>query len=137
MEDMELARIIKQRGGKLMTAVGDKEVFCKMYASFKDAFTGFSKNFYPGFNVSKLVFLALIIVFLFLFLVPVLLAFVNPIFVIILVLIFFERLFVSIISRQNWLLNTLLHPLQMLLMFWIGIHSLFSGEKYWKGRKIS
>lgn len=139
VEDMELARVIKNKNLKVKTLLGGNLVYCKMYNSFKEAYTGFQKNFYPGFSVSP-VFFILIISFLFL-------VFVGPIFIIRdnlistlpLMLVIVSRTSVSISSKQNLLFHLLLHPFQMFLMLWIGIVSVVkfkTNSIIWKERKI-
>ncbi len=136
VEDMELARAVKRKNEKVITCLGDQAISCRMYESFGDSLNGFSKNFYPGFKVSKFVFLILITLFLILFFVPLFLILVNSIFIVIILLIMLERIFVSIMSRQNWLLNLALHFIQMPIMYFLGIRSLFKKNILWKGRSI-
>ncbi|MBN1300701.1 MAG: glycosyltransferase [Melioribacteraceae bacterium] len=136
VEDMEIAREVKRSGRKLLTGLGGDKIKCRMYNSFNDAYNGFSKNFYYGTNLPGSVFFIIILVLLFLFTAPFVLMFFNPVFIIPVVMILLERLIVSLISRQNLLLNPVLHLLQMLIMFSIGINSLYGRNLKWKGRKI-
>ncbi len=48
VEDMELARLYKQNKLSVLTALGDKNIYCNMYNSFSESFYGFSKEFFPG-----------------------------------------------------------------------------------------
>jgi len=136
VEDMEIVRKVKSEGFKAITLLGNDSVFCEMYESFPEAFYGFSKNFYRGFNLPKSAFFLLITVLLILFLFPFFLIILNPVFVLICFLVIVERMFISILSMQNWLVNILLHPLQMIIMFAVGINSIASQKLKWKGRQI-
>lgn len=139
VEDMEIARKLKSLNHKIITCVGGDAVFCNMYNSFEDGVTGFSKNFYKGFNVSPFVFVFIFHFFLFLYFVPALLSLVNFTYIYVVVLIIIGRVAVSITSRQNILMNVFLHLPQMLIMYMIGWKSLLNtlnGNVEWKGRKI-
>lgn len=136
VEDMELAKLIKSSGRKIITCLGNNVINARMYQSFDDAVNGFSKNFYAGFGVSKPVFLLLITIFLVLFISPIFLLLVNYIFFLIILVIALERIFISILSNQNWLINLLLHVIQIPVMYYIGLKSLFKKSIVWKGRSI-
>lgn len=139
VEDMEIARGIKKSGLKLMTLLGDDYISCRMYEGFDKAFNGFSKNFFPGFNTSQLIFSLLLILIFFVYLLPFLLIFVNYNFFLIVLIILTGRLFISITSRQNFFINVILHPLQMIVMIAIGVNSVYrtkTKKLEWKGRSI-
>jgi len=139
VEDMELARLAKQNKLKVKTMLGGKLVFCRMYESFNQAYNGFTKNFFAGFLLPPFSFLAIILFLLIAFVLPFLFL-MPPVYSFILIaLILITRISVSILSNQNWFINILLHPVQMLFMFWIGIISLikFKTKKIvWKQRKL-
>lgn len=139
VEDMELARLTKQNKLKVKTMLGGKLVFCRMYESFNQAYNGFTKNFFAGFLLPPFSFLAIILFLLIAFVLPFLFL-MQPVYSFILIaLILITRISVSIVSNQNWFINILLHPVQMLFMFWIGIISLikFKTKKIvWKQRKL-
>jgi chlorobactene glucosyltransferase len=52
VEDVWLARRIKEHDRKLVIRYGGAEVSCRMYSSFRQIWDGFSKNLFPGFNYS-------------------------------------------------------------------------------------
>jgi chlorobactene glucosyltransferase len=139
VEDMELARLAKQNKLKVKTMLGGKLVFCRMYESFNQAYNGFTKNFFAGFLLPPFLFLAIILFLLIAFVLPFLFL-IPPVYSLILIaLILITRISVSIASNQNLFINILLHPVQMLFMFWIGIISLikFKTKKIvWKQRKL-
>jgi chlorobactene glucosyltransferase len=139
VEDMELARLIKKNNLKVKTLLGGDLVYCKMYNSFKEAYAGFQKNFYAGFTVSPVFFLLIISFLFFVFTSPIFIVQENLISAVPLLMVIISRASVSIKSRQNWLLHLLIHPIQMLLMLWIGIVSAVkfkTNSIVWKDRKI-
>lgn len=139
VEDMEIAREVKAKGNTIITALGGDLVFCKMYNNFNLALSGFAKNFFSGFNISAFLFLALIIFLLVVFLAPFILFFFNLTFIVIIILILISRIIISILSRQSILENLLLHPFQMLIMFYAGIISVLNTKRrknMWKGRTV-
>jgi chlorobactene glucosyltransferase len=139
VEDMELARLTKQNKLKIKTMLGGKLVFCRMYESFNQAYNGFTKNFFAGFLLPPFSFLVIIMFLLIAFVLPFLFL-MPPVYSFILIaLILITRISVSIVSNQNLFINVLLHPVQMLFMFWIGIISVFkfkTNQLVWKQRKL-
>lgn len=139
VEDMEIARELKNKKHRIVTLLGDKIVYCRMYNGLLSSFKGFSKNFFKGFNTSALLFFMFLILVEVLFLITPLLIIINYHFVIAALLILLSRIVISIGSRQNVIVNILLHPIQILLLFIVGLNSVFqslnSGSE-WKGRKI-
>ena len=136
VEDMEFARLLKCNKYKLMTALGDTQIYCSMYDSFESAVNGFSKNFYEGFKIEKLSFILLISSFEIIFLLPFVLLFFDVRFLWAVILILISRIYISIISRQNVFVNLLLHPIQMIILFYVGIKSINKNGIEWKGRKL-
>lgn len=139
VEDMEIARMIKGDGGKVLTLLGGKGVFCRMYNGFNEAIAGFTKNFYPGFNISRPVFFLMLIFFLLVFFIPFLLIPFSHIAVITSGMILLSRILIALISGQNPLLQVVFHPLQMMAVFWVGINSagiIKQKKVIWKGRTL-
>lgn len=139
VEDMELARIVKSNNLKVKTLLGGNQVFCRMYNSFDEAYFGFQKNFYSGFSISVIFFL-IIISFLFcVFTIPFLVVDNRLISWLPLLLLILTRISVSISSKQSWIINLLLHPLQMIFMLLIGFISVIKFKNkslVWKARNI-
>lgn len=139
VEDMEIARQAKKSGFKLMTFLGEDSITCRMYDGFKPAFSGFTKNFFPGFNITPVIF-TLFLVFVFTaFFLPFLLVFMNSYFILVVLIILMGRLAISVSSKQNILINILLHPAQMFWMIAIGVNSVYrtkTKKLKWKGRSI-
>lgn len=57
VEDIDLARTIKQNKGKVVLANAIDIVSCSMYSGFSEVFKGFSKNFYAGFSENIIIYL--------------------------------------------------------------------------------
>ena len=136
VEDMEMVRMAKRLKTKVMTCLGNNIIKAKMYSSFKDSYAGFSKNFFAGFNTSRLNFYLLLIFFILLFLFPFVMVFWSEKYIILIMIILFQRAIVSLVSKENILYNIILHPLQILIMFIIGLKSASRKKKEWKGRLI-
>ncbi|NMB82670.1 MAG: hypothetical protein GYA14_12725, partial [Ignavibacteria bacterium] len=139
VEDMELARRIKKRKLNMLTALGGDSIYCRMYNSFSDSVNGFSKNFFKGFNIHPILFLLLIIFITLVFLSPLFLLMLNVNFMLIVVLVLIGRALISFISKQNIFINTVLHFIQMGILVFVGIKSVYGallGTHVWKGRKI-
>lgn len=139
VEDMELARIVKSKKLKVKTLLGGNQVYCRMYNSFSEAYSGFQKNFYSGFSIGIIIFL-IIIAFLFIvFTIPFFIMDDSMISWLPLLLLLLTRISVSVRSKQSWFINLLLHPLQMTFMLWIGFISVIKFKNkslIWKARNI-
>ena len=136
VEDMEIIRSIKTNDLKGMTCVGNNTINAEMYASFQESFNGFTKNFFRGFNTSRVNFILLITILLFLFFSPFIFIVWNSAYIIIISLIVFERILVSMLSKESIILNIILHPLQILIMFIIGLRSVLKKKILWKDRFV-
>ncbi|MFC1669955.1 glycosyltransferase [Spirochaetota bacterium] len=140
VEDMEFARLIKRKGLRMMTALGGKLVFCRMYDSLDDSINGFSKNFYPGFKMPAIAFLFLLLFFTLIFIAPFFFTVFDLSFAWCVLLILIQRFLISLICRQNFLFNMIFHPVQMFIMIYVGIKSIWQSKNKgyrWKGRWIS
>lgn len=139
VEDMEMIRSVKKMNHKAITALGGDAIFCEMYSSFKDAFNGFSKNFYPGFNINPILFMLMILFLIFTFFYPFLFVFFNLDFINVIAVIILSRILITIMTNDNSLLDVLIHPIQMIMLFIVGINSVlitYTKSGKWKGRKI-
>lgn len=139
VEDMELARLAKKSQLKVKTLLGGELIFCRMYNSFNESYNGFNKNFYPGFSINPFFFIIIILFLLVVFFSPIIMI-TNTFYSFIpLMLVIVIRTAVSIKSKQSWFINIILHPFQMILMFWIGIISLIKFKTkrlVWKQRNL-
>lgn len=139
VEDMEFARSCKRNGIKIKTLLGGNLVYCRMYSNLGDAINGFAKNFYQGFNTNAFNFLIFVSVIASASLIPFFI-WDNFIYSLLAVLmIIFSRYFISSVSKQKVLLNTLLHPIQMIYLLLVGIISVYKtslDKLEWKERKL-
>jgi chlorobactene glucosyltransferase len=140
VEDMGIARKLKSNQYKMMTLLGDNQIFCSMYKSFNEAITGYSKNFYPGFQLPAVVFISMILVFFAIGVSPFIGIVYNELYYFAIIFIISNRILVSILSKQNVIYNLILHPLQFVIMVYVGVYSAVQAKRKklnWKGRKIS
>ncbi|TSB46586.1 glycosyltransferase [Alkalicoccobacillus porphyridii] len=71
VEDVHLARLVKQKGFSTCLANVTNYVSCNMYQSNKDVWAGFSKNAFPGIGKSWLLAAFVIFFYSFIFVLPV------------------------------------------------------------------
>ncbi len=136
-EDIEFVRLYKKNNYRVKTYLGGELVYCRMYMNFNDSLKGFSKNFYSGLNLNPVLFIILIIFLIICFTAPLFWVIISKNFIFAGILIFLQRILISIISRQNILMNVLLHPFQMIMALILGVNSLILTHKkkrIWKGR---
>jgi glycosyltransferase involved in cell wall biosynthesis len=138
LDDVNIVKIMKSHGLKTEVVCANNSVFCRMYENFNDAFSGFSKNLFAGFNnnLFGISFYFFIIIFGH-FLIWLTFGSIIGIFSVFLSLSI--RICISKTAHQPILRNLLLHPLQMLVYFTIGINSVlntFNKNIIWKGRQI-
>lgn len=139
VEDVEFVKLYKQHGEKVLTALGGDAVFCKMYSGFFGAFNGFTKNFYPGFGMHAAAFIFTLLFISGIYFMPVVLSIFNDVYLYAVFVIAMQRIILSLISGQNQIINTLLHPIHMLIMFLLGTASVIKTKSQtvkWKERKI-
>ncbi len=138
VEDIEIARYFKQNNIPIACLLGDDTIECRMYNGFNEAVNGFSKNVVSFFGNSFLAASLFWVITTF-GLIPVLIAFPLHLFIVYLLIILTTRVFVSIASRQNLILNLILHiPQQLALGFFVyyAILNNFKKQYQWKGRNI-
>ena len=70
VEDVWLARRVKEFGYRLVVASGVDKVQCRMYRGFDEIWRGFSKNIFAGFNFSFATMTVVMIMLFLLFVVP-------------------------------------------------------------------
>jgi hypothetical protein len=139
VEDMALAKILRQRRYRMMTLLGEYAISCRMYSSFSEAWQGYSKNFYYGFSLPAPLF-ALFTFFLAAFFVhPFLLPFWDSSFGPWLLLALGQRWLVAYTTRGQAFWEIGLHLLQGPILMALGLYSLWrskTGQLHWKGRKL-
>ncbi|GAB1348053.1 hydroxychlorobactene glucosyltransferase CruC [Ignavibacteriales bacterium] len=139
VEDMELARLVKRSGQKMMTALGGDVIKCKMYSNLTSSIKGFTKNFYPGFEISAITFVMMTTFFIFVYLLPFFLVIFNPIWLFPILLIIISRIFIGILGKAKLSIEIFAHPIQMIIMYFTGWRSLYftkTGIIEWKGRTL-
>ncbi|MFW6350835.1 MAG: glycosyltransferase, partial [Bacteroidota bacterium] len=111
VEDIAIFRYMKNRSMKVHTLLGNKQVKCRMYETWREAVEGFSKNVFEFFGGSKIatILFGLSTTFGFIFVVLALpFQFVLLYFAMVIAL----RIIIAALSRQNIVSNLLLAPLQ-------------------------
>ncbi len=139
VEDMEFARMCKSNSIKMKTLLGGNLIFCRMYSNLKDAVNGFAKNFFAGFKTNAIGFLIFVSVISLSSLLPMIILENLYYSAILSSMIILSRIFISAKSKQNVFMNLVLHPLQMMMVFIVGIISIYKtyfGKLEWKERKI-
>ena len=68
VEDVELCKMVKRKGGRVVAFDGTDAVSCRMYAGFRELWNGFSKNLFAGlgYNASGLFVLIALMAMLYL-----------------------------------------------------------------------
>jgi glycosyltransferase involved in cell wall biosynthesis len=138
VEDVEIMKMVKAEGLKGESLLANGLISCRMYTGYQDAINGFSKNFLAPFNYSIpgfLFYLVLIIGG------PLLVISTLNLQLILMMcgLILLTRIMISLSSGQNAVYNSLLHPLQMLSLVFIGFFAIqnhLTNNTTWKGRRV-
>lgn len=148
VEDVRLARKVKESGMKLTVIDGTDILKVRMYRNLNEIWEGFSKNIYAGFNYnSPVMFLSnfaymilFFLPFVFLFITLLLYSVYDILFFIIIIqvlLIYLSRIIISFRFSLG-MFSSIFHPLGTLMVSLIGLNSWrwvkFSGGSKWKGR---
>lgn len=148
VEDVWLARKIKENGLQLIAADGYDMLSVRMYRSFKEIWHGFSKNIFAGFEFSSVSLFAVNLMYILLFFLPFILFLIElslcsgTNYTIILIgiqvlILYIARTAVSVRFKLG-IISTILHPLGAISVPIIALNSwrwikLGKGAK-WKGR---
>lgn len=147
VEDVELGRILREKDFSLVMKTGVSAVYCKMYDSASEVWSGFQKNFYPGFgNLFTFIFAAIIHFLFFLF--PFYTLFysfftddiqITLISLSIVCLFTVQRLALNFWYKLDWWM-AFMHPFAVLWFQVLGIKSLMNKilgiKTTWKGRPV-
>ncbi len=138
LDDVNIVRYAKENKIKCETLLANQQVFCRMYTSLQEGIDGFSKNLFLGFGKN---ILAILLYFIFILWGFGCMIFDKNILLISLsiMLIVWQRIFISILSHQSVILNLILHPIQMFFYQLIAIQSVYKhifGKIIWKSREI-
>ena len=138
VEDIEIARFLKNNKFRIACLTGDKTIMCRMYPGFSEAVNGFSKNVTAFFGNSLLLSLLFWITTTFGF-IPVFSVMSLTHFLFYLSAYILTRIFITITSEQNLFLNLLLFIPQQ-ISCGLFIHKAFTNRLFkdyqWKGRSI-
>lgn len=139
VEDIKIARYLKNKGYPVACLTGNDSVRCRMYKGFGEAVNGFSKNVTAFFGNSVLLsivfWLATTLGFMPVFAL-------MPLFVILLYIFSYlaTRIMISVVSEQKIMMNLLyLIPQQFALgiMIYRAVMNNFTGNYQWKGRNLT
>jgi glycosyltransferase involved in cell wall biosynthesis len=137
VEDIGIMRLYKKERYRCATLLGDSRVRCRMYAGYREAISGFSKNVLHFFSGS------LAWAFFYIFFTTFGLLFIGlwsvPMLFVSLFAALFCRVLISLISHQNILNNLLLVPVQhisFLQMVFLALSQRSKGSLEWKGREV-
>ena len=143
VEDVELSRLAKRKGHRILVAAGTGAVYCRMYHSAKEVWEGFTKNLYgiAGYNpVSFFGTLGILFatsVLPWLLLIP---DATRGLALLAIGMTMLLRLLLAIRYRHPLIVSIFLHPVAVLITILIGLNSFFSikrGKLQWKGRHIA
>ncbi len=147
VEDMELARALKNSGLNIRMYNGIDAVYCRMYTSYSEIWSGFQKNFLAGFgNPFEFIFMGIVHALFFL----------MPIVTLITGLelgdnttVWLSAIILALFTIQRFILNqwfgwnklfAFMHPLAVLWFQILGISCLynkvFARNTRWKGRPV-
>jgi glycosyltransferase involved in cell wall biosynthesis len=139
VEDIGISRLVKRKKYRMATLLGTDDISCRMYESYSEAITGFTKNinsFFGGSVFVTLIFTLVVTIgpFIVLFNLPFLFTF----------LYFFclisSRLLIAKISEQKPFLNVILWPLQHFAFLHLVFRSMVfikTKRLIWKGREVA
>lgn len=139
VDDLGLARKLKESGFITVAALAGNLIHCRMYEKSTDAIHGFGKNLFRGFNMPGSVFFLLLHAIEMVFVLPVILALFSTTYYIHLLLIIFIRTLIAKTARQFVMANIILHVPQLVVFYFLGIYSLYKSNTdgvLWKGRIV-
>jgi hypothetical protein len=139
VEDIETARYFKKNKIKVACLSGKKDIRCRMYNGFNESVNGFSRNVVMFFGNSFLLALIFWIITTFGF-IAVWITFPLLTFLLYLLILISTRIFVSIVSHQNIIINLMLAIPQQFTLGLIIFKSFINNQNKafeWKGRNIS
>lgn len=138
VEDIEIMKIVKQKGFKAETLLANRFLYCRMYKTYGQSLNGFSKNLLAGFGGSVIG----LVIYIF-FLVagfPLIAVYLNLQLVLVaLSLIVLNRILIALLSNQNLIYSIILNFAQivtLLLLAIISIYKSITKTQVWKDRII-
>ena len=143
VEDVELSRLAKKSGIKILTSAGTGVVSCRMYHSFNEVWNGFSKNLFGLVRYKTIPFFILMLALWTMCILPYIAVGFAPLrglAITAIVMNIVMRMVLALKYRHPFFTSVILHPFGVLLTLLIGINSFFqirSGRLQWKGRQIN
>ena len=143
VEDVELSRLAKKNGIRILTSAGTRVVSCRMYQSFGEVWDGFSKNLFGLVRHKMIPFFILILGLWTMCVLPYIAVWFAPLRELAIVAIVMNiviRMVLALKYRHPFFTSVILHPFGVLLTLLIGINSFFQvrrGRLQWKGRQIN
>ncbi|MDZ7342931.1 MAG: glycosyltransferase family 2 protein [candidate division KSB1 bacterium] len=143
VDDVELSRLAKRLGEKMLTVSGKDMVYCRMYGSAPEIWQGFSKNMFGLMQFKAMPFFMALAVLAMIHVLPYVLVWLEPftswaILAIAMNLTF--RFALALKFAQPLLVSTVLHPLAITTTLLIGLNSYRwykKGNIKWKGRQLA
>ena len=142
VEDVELSRLAKRNGIRILTAAGTRVVSCRMYGSLGEVWNGFSKNLFGLVRYKTFPFFLLILLLFITCVLPYITVWFAEFTELACVAIGMNmamRLVLVLKYRHPFFTSVVLHPFGVLLTLLIGINSFYQvrrGGVVWKGREI-
>ena len=142
VEDVELSRLAKQKGIKILTSAGTRVVSCRMYQSFSEVWSGFSKNLFGLVRYKTVPFFILTLMLFTMCVLPYITVWFAPFTKLSLIAIAMNVAMRGILAlkyKHPFFTSVTLHPLGIFLTLLIGINSFYQikrGHLQWKGRQI-
>ncbi|MBU1111521.1 MAG: glycosyltransferase family 2 protein [archaeon] len=139
VEDMEMAKKVKELGHKILPCKSTGLVECRMYSGLRESVNGMARSTYNGASIRPVIYVLYLLGLFTLFVVPFILAFFNIIYIFVYVPLIFQRALSSVLSRQNVIVNLILFPAHIIFFIIVAFYSLHItlGKKIvWKGRRI-
>ena len=142
VEDVELSRLAKKSGIRILTSAGTRVVSCRMYHSFGEVWSGFSKNLFglvrykavPFFILTFSLWTMCVLPYITVWFVPL-----RELSIVAIVMNTAMRMVLALKYRHPFWTSVILHPFGVLLTGVIGINSFFQvkrGRLQWKGRQV-
>jgi len=138
VEDAEIMRLVKVAGCNGEVLLANNMINCRMYKSYNEAISGFSKNALAAFNYSILGMLIYILAIIGGPMIVLMTLNFNLIFFMA-GLIILPRVMISLASGQNVVHNIILHPVQMVnlaIIAFLSIQKYLTKTNEWKGRRV-
>ncbi|MAT40158.1 MAG: glycosyl hydrolase [Ectothiorhodospiraceae bacterium] len=142
VEDIELSRVAKRRGVKVLTTAGTGAVYCRMYKNAAEVVEGFTKNLFAIAGSNVIIFAAGSAALFAAFILPYALVAVPGVMEYALMLVAANialRVAVAVVYKHPVVLGAVLHPVGIMVLIGMGIRSIvktYQGSVIWKERTI-